>query len=121
MKSYLPAFIWALVITYLSTQGGLNLPQSIWDLVAADKFGHAFVYGVLVILFLIGNNKQGIKQSVINVSLVVIACILFGILLEFIQLWFYPNRFFETLDIIANIIGCILGYIVYKFIIIKFS
>jgi len=121
LKSYLPAFIWALVITYLSTQGGISLPQSLWDLVAVDKFGHAFVYGMLVMLLFYGNHKHDLELSVRNVSVVLIVCILFGILLEFIQLWFYPNRFFEYLDIIANIIGCILGYMVYKFIIIKFS
>ncbi len=120
LRNYLPAIIWALVIAYLSTMGGINLPQSLWEIVAVDKIGHFLVYAILVILLLIGLKKSKLDLSTKRVTWVLLSCIGYSIMLEFVQLYFFPHRYFEYLDILANIIGCTLGYLVYKFLINKF-
>jgi len=41
----------------------------------------------------------------------------YGIGIEFVQYAFFPNRFFEVLDIIANIIGSISGVLALYFLV----
>ncbi len=115
MKAYLPAVAWCIFITFLSVKGGINLPESIWDFLAWDKLAHAFVYGVFAFLIMNGDLKRNIftKKSI---YIALIISILYGILMEFVQWGFFPGRYFEVLDILANIIGSFIGvYIFNKF------
>lgn len=43
---------------------------------------------------------------------ILIAGIAYGILMEFVQKYWIPNRSFELADIIADSGGCLLGYVV---------
>ena len=45
---------------------------------------------------------------------VFLACTIYGILMEGMQYAFFPGRYFEVLDIIANIIGAIIGLIFFQ-------
>ena len=122
MKSwirFLPAIAWAILILILSSGPGIPLPSHWWDLFSPDKFGHAFVYGVLVLLTLRAFQSGG-QWSTPTVWVTVLGSDLYGIAMEVMQWTFFPGRYFEVLDIIANIIGAILGWFLYtKYFIIK--
>ena len=114
IKAFIPALIWSLIILALSLGPGVNIPEEIWDLLAPDKWAHMLVYliqaGLLMRGFhLIGRLNTSTKVLAISIS------ILFGILMEVMQYCFFPNRFFEVLDIIANIIGSLFSLIVLKY------
>ena len=112
MKAFIPAIVWALLILYLSTGPGISLPVKWWDLLAPDKIGHAVFYGILVILILWGFGQQAPLSQKIAWG-VVLGASAYGIGMEVIQYAFFPGRYFEVLDIIANIIGTIAGLIIF--------
>ncbi len=119
LKNFIPAIAWGILILVLSSGPGIPLPSKWWDLFSPDKLGHAFVYGVLVILTLRAFQNQGQWSSRILWG-TVIGSAVYGILMEVMQWAFFPGRYFEVLDIIANIIGAIVGWFIYaKYFIIK--
>lgn len=74
--------------------------------------GHLLAYGLLAWLVFIGLSKRGRwawKTGLWTVGLVST----YGILLEFVQWAFFPHRFFEVWDMIANITGSIISYLLY--------
>lgn len=113
MKAFIPAFFWGIVIAFLSLTAGKNLPENIWDIVNLDKLAHAFVYMLLTFLLAWGFFQKGqLNKKTIILSLLI--SISYGILLELLQYGFFPDRYFELLDIIANIIGSLLSLILIK-------
>ncbi|MEM9917236.1 MAG: VanZ family protein [Bacteroidota bacterium] len=121
-KYYLPLFGWSLLILFLSTGPGVDLPEKLVDLLAPDKWAHAFVYAVMTVLMLWAFQKTDLltKSRYLWWTIAIIFCSSYGILMEWIQQTFFPNRYFEVLDILANIIGSFTGAYLYKrFFIIK--
>lgn len=121
MKNFLPAIAWAIVILILSAGSGVNLPESWMDFFSWDKLGHAIVYAVLTVLILrahLINNQYKLLATNILVTSVVISSV-YGVLMEIMQWGFFPHRYFEVTDIIANIIGSILGIIAFKYFFTK--
>jgi len=115
LKYYIPAILWSFVILFLSTKGGINLPASWWDFIALDKVGHLVVYGIFCMLLLgafTHNQTLALEQKWVIIALGI--SIIYGIGMEVIQYTFFPGRFFEIPDIIANIIGSILGLYLFK-------
>ncbi len=116
MKNYFPALIWSLVILGLSTMPGVNLPETFWDILSWDKLAHAIVYAIQCMLILWGGHKAKAATS-LSQRLIIIALTIsgaYGILMEIVQYSFFPNRYFEVQDIIANIIGSFIGLYLYR-------
>ena len=115
MKYYIPAILWSLLILFLSTTGGINLPSTWWDFISLDKVGHLVVYGLFSMLLLWAftqNRKLTLEKKAVIIALGI--SIVYGIGMEVIQYTFFPGRFFEIPDIIANIIGSFLGLYLFK-------
>ncbi|MFN0215402.1 MAG: VanZ family protein [Saprospiraceae bacterium] len=110
MKSFLPTLIWLVFITALSISPSVKLPK--YELFSADKLAHAGAYAVLV-----GCLAWGVwgtkKRAITNMDLFLLFCVstLYGALMEGIQGWFFPNRFFEIDDMLANASGSFLAAI----------
>ncbi|PCH67426.1 MAG: VanZ family protein [Bacteroidetes bacterium] len=105
--------MWAWAIMVLTLSPKTALPQiPLWGDITFDKFAHAFVYGILVVLLIIGFKKQfTYSQLKYNAILFALAIsISYGIILELLQI-FAKDRFVEVADITANFIGCILGFV----------
>ncbi|HMQ63034.1 MAG TPA: VanZ family protein [Flavilitoribacter sp.] len=103
-KAFIPGITWGLAVLILSTMPGKNLPS--FDLTGVDKLEHAVSYCLLASLFLWGLHRSG-NWSVKGRNWIIAACISYGILIEIIQYCFFPSRYFEVNDIVANIIGSI--------------
>ena len=85
-----------------------------------DKVGHLVFYGILTFLIAYGFYK--VKNQFINKKMLFNALIIsavYGISMEIMQYSFFPNRYFEILDIIANISGSIVGILFFKYIYYK--
>jgi len=115
LRSNLLSIIWAIIIFFLSVIPGEKIPSSrILDFFQVDKLAHIVIYVILVFLILRGFQKQYTFPALRYHSKLyaLIFAIVYGILLELHQRSML-NRNFDILDILANIIGCFIGTIVY--------
>ena len=117
MKVFIPAICCGLIILVLSLMPGSSLPSfSFIDLFQPDKLGHFVAYGVFTASLLYGFVQQVLpekiaRQTVIKVFLFAIS---YGVIIELMQYSIFTSRNFEVLDIIANIIGCLVGVLSLK-------
>lgn len=111
MKPFIPAILWAVLVLILSTMPGIQLPKAI---IAPDKLGHFAVYGIFNWLALKGlaSSDNLSRRTALMVTLIVTG---YGMAMEFVQWGFFPNRFFEVWDMVANFTGAVLGYIAFNF------
>lgn len=116
MKYFLPAIIWALTVLFLSTFGDVTPPDLLKDVITPDKLGHAAAYCVLAFSLTWGFFKNGNTRNRAILRSVLMS-IGYGVLMEIIQYSFFPNRYFEVWDIVANIIGCLVSILVSYFVI----
>ncbi|MEL6862923.1 MAG: VanZ family protein [Bacteroidota bacterium] len=116
MKYLLPAVGWSVLILILSTGPGVSVPFSWMDIFSPDKIGHLVVYAVQVILLLWGCRRWKAEGAIGQKVIIAILffSISFGIAMEGLQWGFFPNRYFEVLDIIANIIGSFTGLFIFR-------
>ena len=106
-------YLWLGIVCYLSLiPTGDRVQKSILDLPHLDKIVHAGMYFVLSFIAIHYLHKTKIKHKYLVASLF---CIGWGILMEFLQSSKIINRDFDIADIIANIIGSILGIVFFKF------
>lgn len=110
LKFFLPPIIWASVILLLSIMPAIQLPETFFS---PDKLAHAIVYGILVVLGLWAWKKNGRYTKSMIVWTILISS-LYGCLMEIIQYSFFPGRLFEIGDNVANIIGCLIGFIFFE-------
>ncbi len=109
-KKLLLAIAWFVFCTILLLLPGSNFPKASWtDKIWLDKWVHIFLFGSMVFLFAYTFNFQ--KKIVLKI---VFIAIVYGIIIEFIQKYFIPNRSFDEGDIIADIIGALLPIFLLK-------
>jgi len=108
LKPFLPAILWLAIVTYLSVTSNLQLPKI--KLFSADKLGHAGAYALLVWLLAWGVWKSK-NRAVASREMFFIFCFTaaYGALMEWVQGTFFPNRFFEYDDMLANAAGALLA------------
>ena len=103
---------WAVVILVLSVMPGQQLPSVEW-LWSADKWAHAAVYGILAwLLFNALSRHYPAGLPVFGRALILAGG--YGLLLEVIQYLFFPGRYFELGDAIANIFGILVAIFLRK-------
>jgi VanZ family protein len=112
-KFYLPAFIWAIIILYLSATAvpKLKIDFLLFD---PDKVNHFAAYGLLSVLMGWGiwKTEKVLKLKVLLIILIISST--YGVLMEIMQYLFFPNRYFDYGDMIANILGSIIGIFIIR-------
>ena len=102
-----------LVIVSLISLNGIPSLGSSFD----DKIYHCLAYIILAFLW-ITYAKPNANKRVLSYTF--LAVILFGVVLELIQHQLNPNRTYDTLDLIANCLGVVIGTLIaIKFDILK--
>jgi VanZ family protein len=105
IRYYLPAIIWALAIFIVSSIPNLSTPGL--GISFSDKVAHLIEFGILGFLLTLGLLRAG--RPLKNIWKVVITLgIAYAIFDEFHQ-YIVPGRYFEFLDLLADIIGAVLG------------
>lgn len=112
--TWLPATAWSVIIVIASLNSSDNLTEIQFDIPGLDKVVHFVMYGVLSFLLLWAVEKT-IRNSLKlwNLLLIVLLSSSFGLLMEILQKTMTSVRNFDIYDIIANIIGVLLGCGVY--------
>lgn len=80
-----------------------------------DKIIHIFLFGIQVLLWCRYINLSRTTPVLRNFLLVFFISCLFGIAMEFVQKYGVANRSFETEDIVADIIGSAMGWLIYRY------
>lgn len=107
VTSYKPAFIWLFITTVLLCLPGQKFPSfDFFDVIHFDKFIHLIIFFTLSTLFLLPSSNKNYKLLIITL----LSC-LYGILMEFVQKYYIPNRSFDEWDIVADIVGSFLALI----------
>lgn len=89
---------------------GKQLPQITW-VSSPDKWAHAAVYALLATG--VWHSATGMMTSERNrYALAFGVAAGYGIGMEIIQYSFFPGRYFEVWDIVANIIGAFVALVV---------
>lgn len=116
LKTFIPFLIWALIILYLSAFPG---PQIEIDFMPPDKLGHFLAYAGLSgwAMFGIGLSYRQFSQRAMILIFLLTAS--YGVAMEVMQYLFFPNRYFEYGDMLANVLGCILGIFVTRTFLFK--
>jgi len=108
---FLPAFLWFVLILLLLIIPGKNLPESSFlDEIYFDKWVHISLFGMLVYLHYPALLKIKLASGKVLGWIAMYAWI-YGILMEFVQKYWVPNRSFDVTDIIADGAGCLLAYL----------
>lgn len=117
--SFLPAFVWALFILRISSYPGYELTKMPgWHI---DKIVHILIYFVLVVLscfpfsnsFRSGNNRWRVGLPVLLVVTV------YSGIIELLQEFVFISRSGNWLDLLANIVGGLLGILVFPLLLKK--
>jgi len=109
------AVIWFLLVTTLLCIPGTKLPKITWqDKIWLDKWVHIFLFMILVILWSKAySHKKDTHSGSRKIFLqIMITGIVYGIAMEIVQKYFIPFRSFDFGDIIADAIGCVVGYLI---------
>ncbi len=123
LKNLKWAILWVLFIFILCTLPGKDIPHiSFLEILNFDKFVHAGVFFVLILLtirgFLVQTKFFVVQRSAKFIALWI--CIIYGGLLEIMQAKFCEGRSADILDFIANSFGSIVGLLMYNWIERKF-
>jgi VanZ family protein len=110
---FILALSWFILTIILLILPGSVLPKAVWlDKIWADKWVHIFLFGMLVILwcryfYKMSFEKKDLKKIFLWLML---SGVLYGVIMEFVQKYFVPNRSFDLGDIIADAIGSLSGF-----------
>lgn len=108
-KIFAPPFIWALFIAFLCGLPGKDIPHiSFLELLSFDKFVHASVFFVLVVLIHNAARKTPNRRNALVYALCL--SIPYGGVLEILQQELFEDRTADLFDFIANTIGCLLAW-----------
>lgn len=110
MKTWLIPVSWFVLLTAGSLLPGKTLPSASWNVFDNfDKVLHFLAYFGLMALIGLANKRKTLLNQKGLLSVVIILAF-YGVLLESIQAYMAHDRYFEVLDILANIMGLITAY-----------
>ncbi len=106
--------MWVVLVAVLSLLPGRSIDGVPVEIPHIDKAVHFLFYGIMT--FLLGKylqsrrhknqlESQHKKQQIVGV----LACMVYGTILEFVQEFAIPGRNYESWDILFNIAGAIAG------------
>jgi VanZ family protein len=107
----LPALLWLIVTTVLLCLPGSAFPKENWfDKIWLDKWIHIGLFATMVFLWCrAAHLSDNPNKKVLIFSQIAVYVFLYGIVMEFVQHYFIPNRSFDLGDIIADGAGSGLG------------
>lgn len=110
----LPAFLWLIFTIVLLILPGSAFPEETpLPELPIDKLIHIVLFFLLVWFFCrgMGLKNNNLSKTQKNGFLIFIAASLLGLLLEFVQKEYIPNRAFEIADVYADTAGAFFGFL----------
>ncbi|HSG67463.1 MAG TPA: VanZ family protein [Bacteroidales bacterium] len=119
-KPLLPGIIWSIFIALLTLLPGNYIPDIITliDWLKPDKLVHLALFSVFAILFIEGFRRQSssriLQYKAVQTSLLL--GMVFAIFTEVMQKHMIPGRNGNHYDFLADCIGLVLGYMIWRII-----
>ena len=107
---------WAVLIALVSTRIKPRTPDAVAFLHDLDKLGHFLAYLILAWLVAKSVHASKVSISVKTAASIGVMCAGYGLILEFVQKHFFPERMFEWQDQIANSAGTLAGLLIFLYI-----
>jgi VanZ family protein len=116
MKYFVPAIVWFIFIFVACAMPGKDIPHiSFLEMLAFDKWVHAGIFFVLVILLMRGMKFAYVQAAHSTTVLFALAiAIPYGGLLEIMQGTLFEDRAADLYDFIANSFGAVCGVFLYR-------
>ncbi len=108
----LTALLYTLLVTIAFLYPTVRLPQT--GIPGSDKIVHTLIHAMLAFIWLyysFSADKYHISNS--NIFVVLIGCFLYGFAIEVSQHLFTLSRQFDLFDLLANLIGSIIGLLAF--------
>jgi len=104
------ALSWLILMSILFVLPGSAIPKENWfDRIHVDKLAHIGLFAVLIFLW-----RSSFDWNINSYQFVLLfLALLYGLLIEFIQLYWVPNRSFDFYDVLSDMIGSIVGLLVW--------
>jgi VanZ family protein len=104
--------LWTILTIGLLCLPGSAIPGfGLFGVKHLDKIAHIILFGGIVFSWAaFVFSRQGLVHNrLITIVLITAGSVTLGIIMEYIQLYFIPNRQFDTGDIWANLVGSVLA------------
>ena len=101
------AIIVTISIAYLSL---VKVPKVSFAISYLDKWQHSFAYCTLTICWLLSYYKRISNRKYI----IIVACFIYGIILELLQSTITTHRTGDFLDVLANTFGILMGLLIFN-------
>ncbi len=99
--------VYCVFITILFCLPGSAFPSDTWmSRIWLDKWVHVGIFSILVILF-------ALAFPSCKYVWILLICAIYGLLIEFLQNGWIPNRSFDLGDWLADLVGIMVGMVVY--------
>lgn len=116
-RYYIPAILWILLILFLCTLPGKDIPSSSFlDKIHFDKFVHFGLFGGIVLLLSLAIYWQKKFISPLTLVILVIMTAAYGLAIEYIQKYWVIGRSFDMFDVLADTLGAIAGVWVFHIV-----
>jgi len=101
---------WLILISILFFLPGSALPKENWfDKIYIDKWVHVGLFAVLIFLW-----RSSFNWDINSYNLLLLlAAVIYGFLVEVVQLNWIPNRSFDMYDVLSDASGSIVGLLVW--------
>lgn len=121
-KYFWKPFLWLLIICYLSLTPSESLPK-MPKFFEYDKIGHLVLYLIFTLLLIKGLSLK-LKEKGLSASklkwIALFVSVFIGGIIEILQANLIRNRHGDITDFLADIIGSVLGTILYNFVAQRF-
>lgn len=119
--TYKELIAWTLLIFILTGIPGDVFPvfPDFWDLLKPDKIIHLALFGGLVFFFFKGIARQYnymVLRSYGTILVVMVSSLIISGLTEYLQWKVFINRSGNYYDLIANMVGCLLGWLAFRLV-----
>jgi VanZ family protein len=102
------AITWLVIMCILFFLPGSAFPSENWlSEIYFDKVVHIGLFAILIFLWRSAFDSQLVKYNLI----LLLSALFYGLAVEFIQRYFVPNRDFDLYDVVADMIGAIMGLV----------
>jgi VanZ family protein len=106
---FICCYLWFIVITILFCMPGNAFPDA--AVFTYDKLAHSGIFTILVAGLSFAVYKQKGRQPKLWAWFAVTG-LLYGVVIEFVQKYWIPNRSFDVKDILADGTGCAAGLLI---------
>ncbi|MBL7698446.1 MAG: VanZ family protein [Chitinophagaceae bacterium] len=108
---FFPLAFTILTIVLLCLPGSMVPGTGIFSIKNLDKIVHVFLFGMNVLFWgwhFWASGREAKSLRIIFITATILVSLL-GILMEYVQMYFIPNRSFDGYDILADIVGAVLA------------